>query len=225
MLRGNAGSAVATTGRGRAGLVSPRRPSCTRPLLVVCESTATDESATTERFRLNNLSPHPGSKKQKKRIGRGYGAGQGGSAGKGMRGQNARSGGGTRPGFEGGQNPLYRRLPKLKGIAGGMGAGQKDYNVINVGTLSECFEDGAEVTLEILAEKRVMDVSGRKRSLPLKVLGDGDLDKKLTVKAGAFSKSASEKIAAAGGEVVELPGRQKWTRAAHNAKVEAEGSS
>merc|ERR1712003_617587 len=166
------------------------------------------------------------SKREKKRIGRGYGAGQGGSAGKGMRGQNARSGGGTRPGFEGGQNPLYRRLPKLKGIAGGMGAGQKDYNVINVGLLSECFEAGEEVTLEILAEKRVLDISGKKRALPLKVLGDGDIDKKLVVKAVAFSKSASEKIAAAGGEVVQLPGRNKWTREGHNqAKAAAEASS
>ena len=73
---------------------------------VLCRAEAETE---TERFRLNNLSPAPGSKREKKRIGRGYGAGQGGSAGKGMRGQNARSGGGTRPGFEGGQNPLYRR--------------------------------------------------------------------------------------------------------------------
>merc|ERR1711937_83469 len=190
---------------------------------VLCRAEAETE---TERFRLNNLSPAPGSKREKKRIGRGYGAGQGGSAGKGMRGQNARSGGGTRPGFEGGQNPLYRRLPKLKGIAGGMGAGQKDYNVINAGLLSECFEAGEEVTLEILAEKRVLDISGKKRALPLKVLGDGDIDKKLVVKAVAFSKSASEKIAAAGGEVVQLPGRNKWTREGHNqAKAAAEASS
>jgi large subunit ribosomal protein L15 len=209
--------------------VSVSSSSCpsSRQQRLVCRAEAKGEAKSTEeRFRLNNLSPAPGSKREKKRIGRGYGAGQGGSAGKGMRGQNARSGGGTRPGFEGGQNPLYRRLPKLKGIAGGMGAGQKDYNVVNVGLLSECFEAGEEVTLEILHEKRVLDVSGKKRKLPLKVLGDGDLDKKLVVKAGAFSKTASEKIAAAGGEVVELPGRNKWTREGHNkAKAAAEAAA
>ena len=107
-----------------------------------------------------------------------------------------------------------------------MGAGQKDYNVVNVGLLSDSFEAGDEVTLEVLHERRVLDVSGKKRSLPLKVLGDGDLDKKLVVKAVAFSKSASEKIAAAGGEVVELPGRNKWTREGHNkAKAEAEAAA
>merc|ERR1719352_1343438 len=186
---------------------------------VVCRAAAPEAG---ERLRLNNLAPFEGARKAKKRIGRGYGAGQGGSAGRGMRGQNSRSGGGTRPGFEGGQNPLYRRLPKLKGIAGGMGAGQKDFNVINVGVLSANFSEGEEVTLDVLAEKRVLDVSGRKKSLPLKVLGDGDIDKKLVVKAVAFSKSAEEKIAAAGGEVVVLPGKKKWTRAEYEAAKKAE---
>ncbi len=106
-----------------------------------------------------------------------------------------------------------------------MGAGQKDFNVVNVGVLSECFAEGEEVTLEVLAERRVLDVSGRKKALPLKVLGDGELDKKLTVKAVAFSQSAQEKIAAAGGEVVELPGRKKWTRKEHEAKVKAEAAA
>ncbi|WZN64478.1 ribosomal protein L15 [Chloropicon roscoffensis] len=201
--------------------MTTRRSLVVAPRAAASEASAQAEEAEAERFRLNNLSPQPGSKKTKKRIGRGYGAGQGGSAGKGMRGQNARSGGGTRPGFEGGQNPLYRRLPKLRGIAGGMGAGQKDYNVVNVGLLSDIFAEGDEVTLEALTERRVIDVSGRERSLPLKVLGDGAVDKKLVVKAAAFSKSAEEKIAAAGGEVVTLPGRKKWTRADHEASKKA----
>ena len=216
---------AAARGTGASGAASCANPAArySRAVsrVVRCRSAAAEEVKPTddERFRLNNLSPFPGSKKVKKRIGRGYGAGQGGSAGKGMRGQNARSGGGVRPGFEGGQNPLYRRLPKLRGIAGGMGAGQPDYNVINVGLLSDRFAEGDEVTIEALAEKRILDLSGRKRSLPLKVLGDGDLDKKLTVKAVAFSKSAAEKIAAAGGEAVTIPGRKKWTRAEHEQKV------
>ena len=201
--------------------MTTRRSLVVAPRAAASEASAQAQEADAERFRLNNLSPQPGSKKTKKRIGRGYGAGQGGSAGKGMRGQNARSGGGTRPGFEGGQNPLYRRLPKLRGIAGGMGAGQKDYNVVNVGLLSEIFAEGDEVTLEALTERRVIDVSGRERSLPLKVLGDGAVDKKLVVKAAAFSKSAEEKIAAAGGEIVTLPGRKKWTRADHEASKKA----
>ncbi|UPR04345.1 ribosomal protein L15 [Chloropicon primus] len=217
-------NAAAKVRVGRA-LVHPRTCRSSSMVVVRAATEAAKEGETEERFRLNNLSPAPGSKRAKKRIGRGYGAGQGGSAGKGMRGQNARSGGGTRPGFEGGQNPLYRRLPKLKGIAGGMGAGVKDYNVVNVGVLSENFAENEEVTLEALAEKRVIDVSGRERSLPLKVLGDGEIDKKLVVKAVAFSKSASEKIAAAGGEVVTLPGRKKWTRAEHEASKKAQGDS
>ena len=108
-------SVVSSSARRRGGALVLRR-------LTRSSAAAESDSAaveTEERFRLNNLSPEAGSRKAKKRIGRGYGAGQGGSAGKGMRGQNARSGGGTRPGFEGGQNPLYRRLPKLRGIAGG----------------------------------------------------------------------------------------------------------
>lgn len=223
MLSSRVGGSTAARGgvKGAPSLVGARR----RPTPAFRPAAASEEAApasSEERFRLGNLSPAPGSKKAKKRIGRGYGAGQGGSAGKGMRGQNARSGGGTRPGFEGGQNPLYRRLPKLKGIAGGMGAGQKDFNVINVGVLSANFSEGEEVTLDVLAEKRVLDVSGRKKSLPLKVLGDGDIDKKLVVKAGAFSKSAEEKIAAAGGEVVVLPGKKKWTRAEYEAAKKAE---
>ena len=170
------------------------------------------EAVPAERLRLGNLGPQPGSKRGRNRIGRGYGAGQGGSCGKGMRGQNSRSGGGTRPGFEGGQQPLYRRLPKLKGIAGGMGAGLPDFNTINLGLLDTHFEEGAEVDAAALKEKGLLNPSGRERNLPLKVLGGGDLTKKLTVKAEAFSAGAKEKLEGAGGSAEVLPGKQKWVR-------------
>lgn len=94
---------------------------------------------------------------------------QGGSAGFGMRGQKSRSGSGIRPGFEGGQTPLYRRLPKLKGIAGGMGAGLPDFNVVNLLQLEQRYAEGEEVSLESLEEKRVLNLSGRESRLPLKV--------------------------------------------------------
>lgn len=96
---------------------------------------------------------------------------QGGTAGFGMRGQKSRSGSGIRPGFEGGQTPLYRRLPKLKGIAGGMGAGLPDFVVVNLAQLSQKFAEGEEVSLESLEEKRVVNLSGREARLPLKVRG------------------------------------------------------
>ena len=107
------GSSKLVRGSGLCASVSSSS-STGRQQRLVCRAEAGEASAE-ERFRLNNLSPAPGSKREKKRIGRGYGAGQGGSAGKGMRGQNARSGGGTRPGFEGGQNPLYRRYGRFPG--------------------------------------------------------------------------------------------------------------
>ena len=173
-----------------------------------------------ERFRLNNLSPQPGSKSPKKRKGRGYGAGQGGSAGFGMRGQKSRSGSGIRPGFEGGQTPLYRKLPKLKGIAGGMGAGVPDYVTVNLRDLKS-FSEGEEVSLQSLQEKGLLNLSGRDARLPLKVLGTGELSLPLTIHAAAFSESAKSKIEAAGGKAVEVKHRTKWTRAAHEAKKEA----
>lgn len=95
----------------------------------------------------------------------------------------------------------------------GMGAGQKDYNVVNVGVLNERFSEGEVVSLASLEEKRVLDISGREKKLPLKVLGDGAIEKNLTVEAVAFSKAAKEKIESAGGKVVELPGKKKWMRA------------
>lgn len=128
-----------------------------------------------------------------------------------MRGQKSRSGSGIRPGFEGGQTPLYRRLPKLKGIAGGMSAGLPDYVTINLSDLNK-FAQGEEVSLESLQEKRILNLSGRSSTLPLKVLGMGELKTPLTIKATAFSQSAKEKIEGAGGKIVEVPKKAKWVR-------------
>mmetsp|Transcript_20587 Transcript_20587/g.61988 ORF Transcript_20587/g.61988 Transcript_20587/m.61988 type:complete len:266 (-) Transcript_20587:492-1289(-) len=208
----------AFTGR----MISAPRPAMARlaaQRLVVFAQAATAAPPTEERFRLNNLSPQEGSRRKNKRKGRGYGAGQGGSCGFGMRGQNSRSGKGTRPGFEGGQTSLYRRLPKLRGIAGGMPSGVVDFNVVNLNDLAGKFEDGEEVSLETLTKKRLLNPSGHEAKLPLKVLGTGELGVKLTFKAVAFSSSAREKIEAGGGTIVEVPGKVKWTRAAHNARV------
>lgn len=140
---------------------------------------------------LSNLKPAEGSKHSDNfRRGRGHGSGNGKTAGKGHKGQKARSGGGTRPGFEGGQMPLYRRIPKR----GFTNINTKDIVGINVSAL-ERFEDGAEVTVETLVESGV--VSNPRDGV--KILGNGELTKKLTVKVNAFSASAKEKIEAAGG--------------------------
>jgi large subunit ribosomal protein L15 len=143
-------------------------------------------------MKLHELRPAEGSKKSPKRIGRGTGSGWGKSAGKGMKGQNSRSGGGTRPGFEGGQMPLYRRIPKR----GFTNIFAKEYACINVDRLN-IFENGTEITPELLLERRVI----RKVYDGVKILGNGIIEKSLTVKASKFSKAASEKIEAAGGKV------------------------
>ena len=129
-----------------------------------------------------------------------------------MRGQKSRSGSGVRPGFEGGQTPLYRRVPKLKGIAGGNPAGVPSFVTVHVGQLETECEAGAVVDAASLA--RVVGATGSRGKLPLKVLGDGALSKPLTVNAAAFSASALAKIEAAGGSVNILPGKPKWVRAA-----------
>ncbi|GAA5345882.1 50S ribosomal protein L15 [Planifilum fimeticola] len=141
-------------------------------------------------MKLHELKPAPGSRRPRKRVGRGIAAGQGKTAGRGTKGQKARAGGGVRPGFEGGQNPLYRRLPKR----GFTNPNRKEYAVINVEDLNR-FEEGTVVTPELLKEKGVV----KNLKDGLKVLGDGDLTVKLTVKAHKFSRTAEEKIAAAGG--------------------------
>ncbi|KAJ0037310.1 hypothetical protein Pint_21964 [Pistacia integerrima] len=126
---------------------------------------------TNVRFRLDNLGPQPGSRKKGKRKGRGISAGQGGSCGFGMRGQKSRSGPGVRKGFEGGQMPLYRRIPKLRGIAGGMHAGLPKYVPVNLKDIEAAgFQEGDEVSLESLKKKGLINPSGRERRLPLKVL-------------------------------------------------------
>ncbi len=141
-------------------------------------------------MRLEDAKPKAGSKKRRNRKGRGIAAGQGASCGFGMRGQKSRSGSGTRPGFEGGQLPLYRRIPKLKHFTI---VNQKVYTVINVGKLADL--PTGEVSLESLMEAGIITSNDG----PLKVLGDGDISTALTVKAAAFTKSAKAKIEAAGG--------------------------
>lgn len=142
-------------------------------------------------MKLHELSPAPGSRKVRIRVGRGLGSGLGKTSGRGHKGQNARSGGGVRTGFEGGQMPLYRRLPKrgLTNIC-------KEYAEVNVSSLNR-FEDGATVDPAALVEagilKNVCD--------GVRILGNGEITKKLTVVANGFTKSAEEKITAAGGKV------------------------
>ena len=148
-------------------------------------------------MKLENLSPKEGSKRRKRRVGRGIAAGQGASCGFGMRGQKSRSGTGTKAGFEGGQMPLYRRVPKLKHFTV---VNRKHYTVINVEALAD-LPANTEVTLESLMENGIVTSNDG----ALKILGNGDLGVALTVKAAAFTKSAQEKIEAAGGscEVIE----------------------
>lgn len=142
-------------------------------------------------MRLDELQPAEGSKFSTKRVGRGIGSGNGKTAGKGHKGQNARSGGGVRPGFEGGQMPLYRRLPKR----GFNNIFAKQYVTINVADL-ERFEDGTVVTAELLKESGVVS----KVLDGIKILGRGELTRKLEVKVAKFSASAAEKIEKAGGK-------------------------
>ena len=146
-------------------------------------------------MKLHELSPAEGSVRENFRKGRGAGSGNGKTAGKGHKGQNARSGGGVRPGFEGGQLPLYRKLPK-RGFKNRFAV---NYAIVNVGDLNK-FEDGAVVDLEALLAAKLV----RKELDGLKVLGNGELTKKLTVKATVFSATAKEKIEAAGGKTEEV---------------------
>lgn len=144
---------------------------------------------------LSNLKPAPGSTKNRKRIGRGPGSGTGKTSGKGHKGQNARSGGGVKPGFEGGQMPLQRRIPKR----GFVSRNKKVYNLVNLRDL-EMFDAGTVVDLEQYGKAGL--VSGVKDGI--KILADGELTKSLTVYAHKFSKTAAQKIEAAGGKVEVL---------------------
>lgn len=142
-------------------------------------------------MKLHELSPAPGSRREGRRVGRGIGSGLGKTSGKGHKGQNARAGGGVRPGFEGGQMPLYRRLPKR----GFTNIFRKEFATVNLEALNR-FEDGTEVTPETLYGERVV----KRAKDGVKILGGGELTKKLTVRAHAFTQSAREKIEAAGGK-------------------------
>jgi large subunit ribosomal protein L15 len=150
------------------------------------------------RVGLHSLSPAPGSRKNRKRIGRGPGSGHGKTSGRGHKGQGACAGFTAHPTFEGGQNPLVRRIPKR----GFHNRWALIVATVNVGDLDAVFDDGAEVTPETLKRKNL----AKCRYDVLKVLGDGALTKKLTISAHRFSKSALEKIRLSGGEAVVLPG-------------------
>ena len=143
-------------------------------------------------MKLHELSPAAGSKKEVKRIGRGAGSGQGKTAGKGHKGQKARAGRGMRPGFEGGQMPLQRRVPK-RGFVNILG---KEFSIVNVSALDQSFEDGAVVDIDALIEKGLV----KKVLDGVKILGNGEISKKLTVQVNAYSEAAKQKIEAAGGK-------------------------
>lgn len=142
-------------------------------------------------MKLHDLQPAEGSKKKRKRKGRGVGSGSGKTAGRGTKGQNARSGGGVRPGFEGGQTPYFKRFPKY----GFTNKFRTEYAEVNVKDLNR-FPEGTEITPEVLVEAGLVS----KIKDGVKILGDGKLDVELIVKAHGFTKSAAEKIEAAGGE-------------------------
>ncbi len=143
-------------------------------------------------MKIHELSPAEGSGKKVKRVGRGHGSGWGKTAGKGHKGQNSRSGGGVRPGFEGGQMPLQRRIPK-RGFNNSVFA--TEYTVINVKDL-EVFKEGTVVDAELLKAAGII----KKELDGVKILGNGDINKNLTVRVAAFSESAKEKIEKAGGK-------------------------
>lgn len=145
-------------------------------------------------MQIHDLFPAPGSRKERKRVGRGHGSGHGGRSGRGNKGQLSRSGGGKGPGFEGGQNPLHMRLPKLPGFKN---RNRVEYAVVNVSRLDALYEAGAVVDVDSLFEKGVI----KSKTVPVKVLGDGELTKPLTVRVDKVSAPAKAKIEAAGGTV------------------------
>ena len=140
---------------------------------------------------LNNLRPPKGAKHAKKRVGRGMGSGHGKTASRGTKGAKSRSGFRHKRGFEGGQMPLHRRVPKR----GFHNLFRVEYAVVNLHVLADVFDEGSSVTPELLRERGLVRGTGK----PIKVLGDGDINKKLTIRAHKFSESAAKKIAAAGG--------------------------
>lgn len=154
---------------------------------------------------LDDLRPSEGSRTAKRRLGRGHGSGRGKTAGRGTKGQNSRSGGGVRVGFEGGQLPIQRRMPYKRGFTN---IWRTEWETVNIGRLAELGIDGP-ITPEVLAERGVI----RGTEFPLKILGHGELDGAINVKAHAFSKSAQQAIEGAGGSVETLERNDKWTSA------------
>ena len=150
-------------------------------------------------MQIHDLAPAPGSRKERKRVGRGNGSGHGSTAGRGDKGQNSRAGGGKGPGFEGGQNPLAMRLPKLPGFKNRW---RQEYDVVNVSRLDGLFADGDIVDGESLKAKGVV----KSAAAVIKVLGDGEITKKLTVKVDKVSATARVKIEAAGLQEPVAPG-------------------
>jgi large subunit ribosomal protein L15 len=150
-------------------------------------------------MKLHDLRPAEGSKKKRRRVGRGISAGQGKTAGRGTKGQRARTGRGIALYFEGGQLPLVRRLPHTRGFTNIF---REEYDVVNLGALESKFDAGAEVTPESLAESGMIHKTDR-----VKILGHGSLTKAFTIRAHAFSSSAKEKIAAAGGKAEVIEGQ------------------
>ncbi|MCL1913499.1 MAG: 50S ribosomal protein L15 [Eubacteriaceae bacterium] len=148
-------------------------------------------------MKLHNLRPAEGSRKERKRKGRGTATGQGKTAGRGQGGQNSRSGGGVRPGFEGGQMPLTRRVPK-RGFSNK--PFKKVYGIVKIEDLENKFEDGETVTIENLKERKVI----KNKYKLVKILSNGELTKALTVKVTKATKNAAEKILAAGGKLEEI---------------------
>ena len=145
-------------------------------------------------MQLNDLFPAPGSRKDRKRVGRGHGSGYGGRSGRGDKGQNSRAGGGKGPGFEGGQNPLHMRMPKLGGFKN---RNRVEFAVVNVGRLEELYGAGETVDVDSLFAKGVI----KGKATPVKVLGDGDLTKALTVHVEKLSAPARATTEAVGGTV------------------------
>jgi large subunit ribosomal protein L15 len=156
-------------------------------------------------MRIEDLKPAPGSTRKRKRLGRGRSSGTGKTSGKGHKGLNARSGGGVRPGFEGGQMPLYRRLPKRGFLPYG---GKTEFAIVNVGDLAARFAAGSVVDPESLVANGLIRKSGRGA---VKVLGDGDVTHALTVRVHKISEGAKQKLEAAGGRVEALPGKGAGT--------------
>ncbi len=148
-------------------------------------------------MQIHDLFPAPGSRKPRKRVGRGHGSGHGGTSGRGHNGQLSRAGGGKGPGFEGGQNPLHMRLPKLPGFKNRF---RTEYAVVNVARLDERFSAGDVVDIDALHAAGIV----KSKTVPVKVLGDGEITKALTVKVDRASGSAKSKIEAAGGTVETL---------------------